>query len=70
LKSKLLIPGWAGKVDECEAEYIAEKLYVDRQLWLKWRKVLKKVGYSRAVRRPSIKAIKKWVWDLKSIDIG
>jgi hypothetical protein len=69
-KVKLLIPGWAGQVDDAEAEYIVEKLKSDRKLYLKWRKALKKVGYFKILSKPSIEAVKKWVWDLRCIDIS
>jgi hypothetical protein len=37
LKSRLLLPGWAGEVDDIEAAFIAERLNADRKLWLQWR---------------------------------
>lgn len=46
-KTKLLIPGWAGELDDLEAAYVAEKLNSDRQLWLSWRRA----GHLKGMRR-------------------
>jgi hypothetical protein len=60
-KVKLLIPGWAGQVNDAEAKYIAIAIVSDRKLRSKWRRALKSVGVIRMMRRPSIEAIRKWV---------
>lgn len=62
-KVKLLIPGWAGEVDDDEASYIVAELKKDRMLFLKWRRALKKFGYKK-VYQPTTESVKKWVLDL------
>jgi len=46
-RTKLIIPGWAGELDDVEAAYVAEQLNADRKLWLAWRRA----GHFKRVRR-------------------
>jgi hypothetical protein len=59
----LLIPGWAGETNEEEAGYIASELKKDRNLFLKWRRELRKIGYKK-VYQPTVASVKGWTLDL------
>lgn len=50
-KKKLLIPGWAGELNEEELKYIKGKLFADRHLRAKW-------GFKRGTGRLSEEKIK------------
>lgn len=49
-KTRLIIPGWAGQLDDAEAVYVAEKLNADRKIWLSWRRAVRFMGM-RGMRR-------------------
>ncbi len=63
-RKELIIPGWAGDVDDIEAGYIKEMIDKDTSVRLKWRRALRSKGYGR-ICRPSIESVKKWVADLR-----
>jgi len=50
-QQKLLIPGWAGELNEEELKYIKGKLFADRHLRAKW-------GFKRGTGRLSEEKIK------------
>lgn len=48
-EKKLLIPGWAGQLDDAEAAYVANALRNDRKLFLQWRRAGRFKGLRRNV---------------------
>ena len=63
-KVKLLIPGWAGEVDDDEASSIVAELKKDRMLFLKWRKTESKKFGCKKVYRKQPRVLKNGYYDL------
>lgn len=61
-KNNLIIPGWAGEVNDDEAEYISKMFIADRSIKRSWRKALRQSSYPKRFRsKPSIAVMKDWV---------
>ena len=58
---RLLEPGWAGQLDNVEAEYVSRILSSDCMIRGKWRKALRQAGYTgKRRRKPSIYVVQLW----------